>query len=99
MQGRQDLPKEERLTPAGSKEDGRARVVELVARFEQNLDYYRSRDFDELSTRSTFIDPLLEALGWDVKDDAGLGPAREVVLEHRQVTDPPLLVRMSGTAT
>ena len=78
------------MTPASSREESRARVAELVARFEQNLAYYRSPDFDELSTRSTFIDPLLEALGWDVTDDAGLGPAREVILEHRVVGDPHL---------
>src|SRR3954454_12882934 len=43
----------------------------------------------ETATRSQFIDPLLPALGWDVSDEAGLGPRRDVVVDnmHRSETE------------
>lgn len=71
---------------ARSRDEGLERVRDLVSRFRERIDYYRSEDYDEASARSHFIDPLLQALGWDVADEQGLGPAREVVVENRVIS-------------
>jgi len=46
-------------------------VVKLVERFERNLDAYRRPDYKETRLRVEFIDPLFEALGWDVHNIQG----------------------------
>lgn len=46
-------------------------VRELVKRFENNLDSYRSSRYNETQLRREFLDPLFEALGWDVFNKAG----------------------------
>lgn len=73
--------------PATSKVEGRSQVLGLVARFERNLNHYRSPAFDEESTREYFINRLFEALGWDVGDEAGRGPRREVIFHQRLSPD------------
>ena len=57
-------------------------VAELCAAFADNLPYYKSRDFDETSTRQRFIDPFFAALGWDVADEEHRGPYADVILEY-----------------
>jgi methylase of polypeptide subunit release factors len=69
--------------PAATRDEGLEQAVALVERFTSNLSYYRSAEFDEFSTRDNFINPLLQALGWDVTDQEGLGPDRNVILEQR----------------
>src|SRR4051794_2313984 len=71
------------MTPAAAddREEGRRRVERLCAEFAENLDYYKSREFDETSARQRFIDPFFAALGWDVADEKKRGPYAEVVLE------------------
>ncbi len=66
---------------ARSREEGRAAVEQLVAAFSENLDYYKSPEFDETSARQRFIDPFFSALGWDVADQARRGPYADVILE------------------
>ena len=46
-------------------------VRELVRRFEENADSYRSGKYNETQLRREFLDPLFEALGWDVFNKAG----------------------------
>ena len=46
-------------------------VRQLVKRFEENLDSYRSSRYNETQLRREFLDPLFEALGWDVFNKAG----------------------------
>ena len=48
---------------ARSKDEGRAMVRALVETFNDNSAHFRSRDFDETTTRTAFIDRLFEALG------------------------------------
>lgn len=43
---------------------------------------------DETSTREYFINPLFEALGWDVRDLAGRGALRDVIYHRRLVSTP-----------
>lgn len=71
------------MTPAPSRSEGQDHIRALVERFKDQLSYYKSPQYDEASVRAHFIDPLLDALGWDVTDTAGLGPSREVVVENR----------------
>jgi predicted type IV restriction endonuclease len=48
-------------------------VLELVERSERNLDEYKRPDYKETRVRAEFIDPFLEALGWDVRNVQGHG--------------------------
>lgn len=68
---------------AADRGSGLQMVRELVSAFARDEPFFKSREFDELSTRVRFIDPLFGALGWDVADHAGRGARREVVLENR----------------
>lgn len=53
------------------KEDARNQISNLVERFERNIDAYRNPAYNETQLRIEFIDPLFEALGWDVANKAG----------------------------
>jgi len=56
----------------------------LVERFDENLDAYRSGEYNEAQVRVDFINPLLELLGWDVYNSAGKPEAyRDVIYEDR----------------
>ncbi len=68
------------MTAATSKDAGLTQVRALVETFTANAEHYRSRGFDETSTRTAFIDRLFEALGWDVTSAA---PDRDVVFHAR----------------
>jgi hypothetical protein len=70
------------MPPAKNKQEGLCRVTTLVARYRANSAFFSSAAFGETATRNQFIDPLLEALGWDVKDEQGLGPQAEVQVEN-----------------
>jgi len=50
-----------------------AKVLELIERFERNLDAYKRPDYKEARVRVEFIDPFFEALGWDVHNRQGRG--------------------------
>ena len=57
-------------------------VVDLVERFDSQLDAYRSGRYKETPLRRDFIDPLFEALGWDINNRAGYAEAyRDVIHE------------------
>ena len=43
----------------------------LVERFQQNIEAYRNPAYNETQLRIEFVDPLFEALGWDVANKAG----------------------------
>src|SRR5215204_2544011 len=53
-------------------------VHRLVDRFEEDRKTYRSSTYKEEWIRQDFIDPLFEALGWDVTNKSGVpvGPQR-----------------------
>jgi hypothetical protein len=46
-------------------------VRDLVRRFENNRESYRSGKYNETQLRREFLDPFLEALGWDVINKQG----------------------------
>lgn len=47
------------------------KLLELVERFERNLDVYKRAGYKETRVRVEFIDPFFEALGWDVHNVQG----------------------------
>jgi hypothetical protein len=51
--------------------EARSKVERLVERFTRHLDAYRRADYKEAQVRTEFIDPLFEALGWDVRNVQG----------------------------
>jgi hypothetical protein len=58
---------------------------ELVKRFEENLDSYRSSKYNEAQLRREFLDPFLEALGWDVFNKQGSFSLGDQVIVYDQI--------------
>ena len=46
-------------------------ILDLIERFERNIDDYKSGAYKETQVRREFIDPFFEALGWDVNNKTG----------------------------
>lgn len=89
-----------------SKPEARELVRRLVERYEAQAPTFRNAtsDFSEADTRNQFLDPLLQALGWDLANESGLPSSlMEVVLERTSVDGEPGLgrpdyrLRMGGT--
>ncbi len=49
-----------------TREEGKKKIAELVERFSQNADVYKSGAYNETQVRVEFIDPFFHALGWDI---------------------------------
>jgi predicted type IV restriction endonuclease len=47
------------------------KILELVKRFDRNLDTYKQGRYDETQIRREFIDPFFEELGWDIANKQG----------------------------
>jgi predicted type IV restriction endonuclease len=57
-------------------------ILDLVARFEQQLDAYKSGQYNETQLRREFLDPFFKALGWDIDNEQGYTEAyKDVVYE------------------
>ncbi len=73
---------------AMTMDERKAFVAKLIEQFRENEKFYLTKDFVESECRSKFIDPLLECLGWDVKNEKGARHDRqEVITEDRVVID------------
>ncbi|MFQ5965825.1 MAG: hypothetical protein ACE5KZ_16255 [Candidatus Scalinduaceae bacterium] len=48
-----------------------AKILELVERFDRNLDAYKEGRYNETQIRREFIDPFFEELGWDITNKQG----------------------------
>jgi len=57
-------------------------VLELVERFRRNLDVYKRPEYKEARLRAEFVDPFFEALGWDVRNTAGLAEQYKDVIHE-----------------
>ncbi|MBI1800422.1 MAG: Eco57I restriction-modification methylase domain-containing protein [Chloroflexi bacterium] len=70
----------------------------LVERFTRYYDDYRRASYSEAEARLHFIDPLFEALGWDVRNQAGLPRQQQTVLVERGETTgrPDYNFRING---
>lgn len=70
-----------------SKENFRQVLEKLVAKFDRNIDRYRdpSSSFNETQLRIEFIDPMFEALGWDMNNKAGAAEQYKEVIHEDKV--------------
>ncbi len=58
------------------------KIIELVERFDRNLEAYKQGKYNEAQVRCEFIDPFFEELGWDIANKKGYAEAyKEVVHE------------------
>lgn len=55
-------------------------INELIERFDRNIESYRNQAYNETQARREFVDPLFEALGWDVTNRAGYA---EYLISHK----------------
>jgi len=57
-------------------------ITQLIEKFEQNLESYRNPAYGETQVRVEFINPLFDALGWDVANKAGHAEAYKDVIHE-----------------
>ena len=57
-------------------------ILDLVARFEQQLDAYKSGQYNETQLRREFLDPFFKTLGWDTDNKAGYAEAYKDVIHE-----------------
>jgi type I restriction-modification system DNA methylase subunit len=58
------------------------KIKELVKKFENNINLYKSSKYNETTVREEFINPLFKELGWDVTNEGNVAPQyRDVILE------------------
>ncbi|MDO9128796.1 MAG: type I restriction enzyme HsdR N-terminal domain-containing protein [Anaerolineales bacterium] len=78
-------------------------ICQLVERFEQNREAYRSGKYNETQLRREFLDSFFEALGWDVNNRQGYAEAyKDVVHEDSLEVEgatkaPDYAFRIGGT--
>jgi Type I restriction enzyme R protein N terminus (HSDR_N) len=41
-------------------------IIDLIERFERNIESYHNTTYNETQVRQEFINPFFEALGWDI---------------------------------
>jgi type I restriction-modification system DNA methylase subunit len=67
-----------------TKEERIAALTELVKKFEQNIDEYKSPNYKEANLRTDFLNPFFEILDWDIRNEAGKSENyRDVIIEDR----------------
>ena len=57
-------------------------IQQLVNRFEEHRDSYRSGKYNETQLRREFLDPFLRALGWDIDNERGYAEAYKDVIHE-----------------
>jgi hypothetical protein len=62
-------------------------ILDLIARFDENASVYCSPSYNETKLRIDFLNPLLEALGWDVANRSN-HPFSRNPLYHKLVVNP-----------
>lgn len=59
-----------------------AEIIELVDKFQRNIEAYKNPNYKEEQLKQEFINPFFKALGWDVDNIAGAAPQyRDVIFE------------------
>ncbi|MBC8174059.1 MAG: restriction endonuclease subunit M, partial [Candidatus Marinimicrobia bacterium] len=61
------------------------KVVDLINRFDSNIDAYRSGNYKEIMLRKEFIDPFFKVLGWDVDNEQGIAEAYKDVIHEDSI--------------
>jgi len=88
---------------AQSYAEAKSQVEHLVQRFARNLDTYKRPEYKETQVRVEFIDPLFEALGWDVRNTKGYAEQYKDVIHEDAlkvsgaVRAPDYCFRIGGT--
>ena len=78
-------------------------IKDLVRRFEEHREAYRSGRYNETQLRREFLDPFFEALGWDIFNKQSLAePYKDVIHEDSLIIEgenkaPDYAFRMGGT--
>ncbi|MBI2928590.1 MAG: Eco57I restriction-modification methylase domain-containing protein [Verrucomicrobia bacterium] len=76
-------------------------ILDLVERFERNLEAYRSGQYNETQLRREFLDPFFKALGWDIENEQGLAEGYKDVAHEDRPGDggraPDYAFRIGGT--
>jgi type I restriction-modification system DNA methylase subunit len=78
-------------------------IAELTARFNRNIEAYRSGRYNETQLRREFIDPFFKALGWDVDNEQGYAEAYKEVIHEDAIRigsatkAPDYCFRIGGT--
>ena len=57
-------------------------ILDLVARFDQQLEAYKSGQYNETQLRREFLDPFFKALGWDIDNEQGYAEAYKDVIHE-----------------
>jgi predicted type IV restriction endonuclease len=60
-------------------------ISELVRRFEDHREAYRAAPYSEAQLREEFLNPLFEALGWDVYNRKGYAEAYKEVIHEAAI--------------
>lgn len=80
-----------------------SRIQELVERFRENREAYRSGSYNETQIRREFIDPFFEELGWDINNTQGYAEAYKDVIHEDAIKiggntkAPDYAFRIGGT--
>jgi hypothetical protein len=78
-------------------------IADLVARFEQHTESYRSGNYNEAQLRKEFVDPMFKALGWDMDNISGYAEAYKDVIHEDAIKiggatkAPDYCFRIGGT--
>ncbi len=57
-------------------------ILQLIERFERNIESYRSPAYNEATVRLEFLNPFFKALGWDVTNEKGYAEAYKEVINE-----------------
>ena len=57
-------------------------IRQLVERFEEHREAYRLSKYNEAQLRHEFLDPFLEALGWDLFNKQGFAETYKEVIHE-----------------
>lgn len=58
------------------------KIIELVERFDRNIDSYKAGNYNETQVRREFIDPFFKELGWDIDNRKGYAEAYKEVIHE-----------------
>jgi type I restriction-modification system DNA methylase subunit len=78
-------------------------ILELIERFDNNREAYRSGAYNETQLRREFVDPLFQLLGWDVNNEKGYAEAYKDVIHEDSIKvggvtkAPDYCFRIGGT--
>jgi len=62
-----------------------AKILELIERFDHNLDAYKQGRYNETQIRREFIDPFFEELGWDIANKQGYAEAYKDIVHEESI--------------